>query len=315
MALGYILGFFSILVWGITFVCTKVLLVDFSALEILLFRFLIAYFGLWLMRPKWEKIAFKDNLFFSLAGLTGVVLYQLTENIALNFTNASNVSIIVSICPLFTAVIFQIFLKEKHITPWFILGFVISISGIALITLNGKLAFQLNPKGDLLALTAGICWGFYSLFVSIINQRHYDGMCATRRIFFFAVLFMIPLVILGMYIKGTGAASDFAKSMYIDLSFELNKIRFAKLFNTLNLLFLGLLASGFCFFAWNKACNIVGTVKISAGIYLIPVVTIIFAAIFLHEKITVMGIIGTCLTISGLFISGKKSASNKQEQQ
>lgn len=315
MVLGYIFGFLAVLVWGITFVCTKVLLVDFSALEILLFRFLIAYIGLWLMRPKWEKIALKDNIYFALAGLTGVVLYQLTENIALNFTNASNVSIIVSICPLFTAIIAQIFLKEKHITPWFILGFIISIAGIALVTLNGKLAFELNPKGDLLALTAGICWGFYSLFVSIINSRKYDGMCATRRIFFFAVIFMIPLVFLGMHIKNAGAVSDLAKSLYIDLNFDFNKIRFAKLFNTLSLLFLGLIASGFCFYSWNKACRILGTVKISGGIYLIPVVTIIFAAIFLHEKITVMGIIGACLTIAGLFISSKKSTSQQQEQQ
>jgi len=315
MALGYILGFFSILVWGITFVCTKVLLIDFSALEILLFRFLIAYFGLWLMRPKWEKIAFRDNLYFALAGLTGVVIYQLTENIAINFTNASNVSIIVSICPLFTAIIEQIFLKEKHITPWFILGFVISISGIVLVTLNGKLSFSINPKGDLLALASGICWGFYSLFVSIINRRKYDGICSTRRIFFFAVIFMIPLVLYGMNVKNAGAVSDFEKSMVIDLSYEINKFRFEKLVNTGSLLFLGLIASGFCFYAWNKACRILGTVKISSGIYLIPVVTIFFAVIFLNEKITPMGIAGTILTISGLFISGKKSASNKQERQ
>lgn len=314
MVLGYFFAIFSILVWGITFVCTKVLLVEFSALEILVFRFLVAYIGLWLMRPKLEKIKLKDNIFFALAGLTGVVLYQFTENIALAFTNASNVAIIVSICPLFTAIVTQIFLKEKHITPWFILGFVISISGVALITLNGSLSFKLNPKGDLLALAAAICWSFYSLCVSIINRRNYDGICATRRIFFFAVIFMIPLIITGMKINNAGAVSDISKAMVVNLNFDVNKLRFANLTNTFSILFLGLIASGFCFYAWNKACRILGTVKISAGIYLIPVVTITFAAIFLHEKITAMGITGACLTIAGLFISSKKSASSQQEQ-
>ena len=61
-----------------------------------------------------------------------------------------------------------------------------------------------------------------------------------------------------------------------------------------------------CFVLWNKACNILGTVKISTGLYLIPVVTIIFATIFLDEKLTIMGGLGSLLTIIGLFISGRE---------
>lgn len=292
MILGYLLGTFAIVVWGITFVCTKYLLIQFTALEILFYRFSTAYFGLWLLRPKWEKIARKDNLWFALAGLSGVVLYQYSENLAVNFTTASNVSVIVSICPLFTAIISQIFLKEKHITPWFLLGFVISITGVALISLNGKTNLSLNPKGDLLAFMAALCWGFYSLFVSIINRKHYDGLCATRRIFFFAVIFMIPLILLGTQ----NSTMHFAK--------EIVSAQFSNPYNWMNLLFLGLVASGICFWAWNKACRLVGTVKISKGIYLIPVVTIIFAFFVLGEKITWMGILGTVVTIAGLFISG-----------
>ena len=106
---GYSLAAITIFFWGITFICTKALLNDFSSLEILFFRFVAAYVGLWLMHPKVCQIERRDNIFFALAGLTGVVLYQFSENIAINFTNASNVSIIVSICPLFTAIIAQYF--------------------------------------------------------------------------------------------------------------------------------------------------------------------------------------------------------------
>ena len=94
------------------------------------------------------------------------------------------------------------------------------------------------------------------------------------------------------------------------MSVSFNKItnakRFSDIMNIVNLLFLGLLASGFCFSAWNRACKIVGTVKISFGIYLIPVVTIIFAFFTLNEQLSLMGIIGTFLTIFGLFVSNKK---------
>ncbi|MBO7141804.1 MAG: EamA family transporter, partial [Bacteroidales bacterium] len=65
--IGYLLGAFSIIVWGVTFVSTKALLTDFSALEILLFRFVAAYVALWIIRPKVEKIPFKENIIFMLA--------------------------------------------------------------------------------------------------------------------------------------------------------------------------------------------------------------------------------------------------------
>lgn len=309
MLFGYLLATVTVIIWGITFVCTKSLLQDFSALEILFFRFIIAYIGLWIMNPKSEKIAKKDNLLFCFAGLSGVVLYQFSENIAINFTTASNVSVIVSICPLFTAIISQIFLKEKHITPFFILGFIISIIGVFFVSLNGNIQLKINPKGDLLALFAGICWGFYSLFVSMINKKEYNLICSTRRIFFFAVIFMIPLMIIGNNISNITANSDLINSMNVNLNFSENIQRFKNFLNVGNLLFLGLLASGFCFSAWNKACKLVGTVKISFGIYLIPVVTIIFAFFTLHEKISFMGLLGAILTITGLFISNIKTSS------
>jgi len=308
MLFGYLLATVTVIIWGITFVCTKSLLQDFSALEILFFRFIIAYIGLWIMNPKSEKIAKKDNLLFCFAGLRGVVLYQFSENIAINFTTASNVSVIVSICPLFTAIIAQIFLKEKHITPFFILGFIISIIGVFFVSLNGNIQLKINPKGDLLALFAGICWGFYSLFVSMINKKEYNLICSTRRIFFFAVIFMIPLMIIGNNISNITANSDLINSMNVNLNFSENIQRFKNFLNVGNLLFLGLLASGFCFSAWNKACKLVGTVKISFGIYLIPVV-IIFAFFTLHEKISFMGLLGAILTITGLFISNIKTSS------
>ena len=306
---GYGLATITIFFWGITFICTKALLKDFSSLEILFFRFLAAYLGLWLIRPKFEKIERRDNILFALAGLSGVVLYQFSENMAINFTNASNVSVIVSICPLFTAIIAQYFLKENHLNLWFLLGFIISITGVALVCFNGKAQLELNPAGDLLALFAGICWGFYSLFVSLINRKNYDPICSTRRVFFFAVLFMLPLMAAGYGISQKGVGGDMAASMSVVLDKTINAARFSKPMNWVNLLFLGVVASGFCFSAWNKACEIVGTVKVSCGIYLIPVVTIIFAFFTLGEKITWLGAFGAIITILGLFISEKKTKS------
>ncbi len=283
---GYLLAAACVFFWGITFVCTKYLLRDFSPLEILFYRFIAAYLGLWILRPRYEKIAARDNILFALAGFSGVILYQLFENIAINYTNASNVSVIVSICPLFTVIFSQIFLKEKHLSVWFIIGFIISITGVTLVCLNGNKTLEFKPKGDFLALFSAVCWGLYSVVISLINRKNYDQICATRRIFFFAVLMMIPLMIFTN-----------------DISILQNSSRFTKPLNILSLLFLGIIASGFCFAAWNKACKIVGTVKVSCGLYLIPIVTIIFAFFVLGEKITLAGALGAAITIAGLFVS------------
>lgn len=300
---GLILATFSVVVWGITFICTKTLLKNFSPLEILFVRFVLAYLILWVIRPKWVDIKLKDNIFFACAGLTGVVLYQFFENIAISYTTASNVSVIVSVCPLFTAILCQIFLKEKKVDLFFIVGFVISIFGIALVSLNGSTLLEFNPKGDLLALLSALCWGFYSLFVTIINGKKYDGICSTRRIFFFAIIFMIPLMIIGI-------KSPDSRAMFVNISKETNRVRFANIPNWLNLCFLGICASGFCFAAWNKASNILGTVRAAVGIYMIPVVTIICAFFYLDERITVSGGIGAALTIAGLFISSVSARKN-----
>lgn len=306
---GYLLAATTILFWGITFVSTKYLLADFSSAEILFFRVILAFVGLWIIHPKTEKIQMRDNILFALAALTGIIFYQLMENVAIHFTNASNVSVIVSICPLFTAIISQIFLKERHLSFWFILGFVISITGVTLVCLNGSTRLQFNPKGDVLALLSAISWGFYSMIISIINKRKYDPICSTRRIFFFAVLFMAVIAAVGIFINANAGgmpSSSVLQSFLFEIDSGVNAARFSKLLNWVNLLFLGVVASGLCFVAWNKACQIIGTVKISCGLYLISVVTIVFAFFVLGEKITALGAAGAVITIAGLFISEKK---------
>lgn len=307
-ALSWFLASITIFIWGITFVCTKYLLVSFSPLEILFIRYFAGYLFLWILWPKKLHVQKEDNLLFALAGLAGVTVYQFTENISISYTTASNVSIIVSISPMWTALFSQLILKDKLITPKFMAGFIIAITGIALVSFNGEISFNINMKGDFLALASSLSWGFYSVLLSLINRKNYNYIGTARRIFFFALLYMIPLVIAGSAAQAHGVtaetASPFLKSLLVDWNPAVNSGRFGNVKNLLCLGFLGILASGFCFMAWNRACAGLGTVKATIGIYLIPVVTIVFAFLVLGETITPMGIAGTVLTIAGLVISG-----------
>ena len=101
---GHLAAAVTIFIWGTTFISTKVLLVSFTPLEILFFRFLIGYAVLWIAAPRLLHTGDRNaELLFAAAGLCGVTLYFLMENFALTLTQAANVSIIISVAPFFTS--------------------------------------------------------------------------------------------------------------------------------------------------------------------------------------------------------------------
>ena len=126
------------------------------------------------------------------AGLCGICLYYLLENIALTYTQASNVSVIGSTAPFFTALLAHYFIRSAgSLSKQFIIGFFIVMSGIACISFNGA-AMQLNPLGDLLAISAAVVWAFYALLTKKISSYGYPVILATRWTFFYGILFMLP---------------------------------------------------------------------------------------------------------------------------
>jgi len=185
MTVGHLLAFMTIIIWGMTFISTKVLLVDFTPMEILFFRFLIGFLVLCLIysRPL-RTSSFREELLFMGAGLCGVTLYFLLENTALIYTLASNVGIIVTIAPFFTALFAHFFLEGERLNVGFMIGFVIALAGIIAIGLNGRVLLELNPVGDILAFLAPIVWAIYSVFMRKISGLGYHTVGSTRKVFF-----------------------------------------------------------------------------------------------------------------------------------
>ncbi len=162
---GHLLALFSILVWGTTFISTTVLLRDFKPQEILFIRVTLAIVALWVVRPK--RLALKTRKhewYFAGAGLCGVTLYFLLENIALTYTYSANCSVIISTAPFFVALAVHWFLRGESLSRWFYLGFLAAIAGVTLISFGGQ-ALSLNPLGDALCVLAAISWAAYSVFV------------------------------------------------------------------------------------------------------------------------------------------------------
>lgn len=285
---GHLAALLTVLIWGTTFVSTKVLLTAFSPIEILLFRFVLGYLALWLVYPRpLRGVSLRQELYFAGAGLTGVCLYYLMENIALTYTTASNVGVIVSVNPCFIAILSMCLFREERPRTSFFLGFALAMAGICLVSFSGN-GMSLDPVGDLLALLAAVSWAVYSILLKQIGGFGFPTLQVTRRVFFYGILWMLPAVL------ALGFSPDWN-----------GLLRPAMLGN---FLYLGFGASALCFVTWGIAVETLGPVKTSIYIYLVPVITIASSALILGETLTPMSVLGIFLTLAGLMVSQKQSA-------
>lgn len=284
---GHLAALLTITIWGTTFISTKILLADFKPVEILFFRFVMGFLVLLAVSPKRLKTKdHKQECIFIAAGLCGICLYYLLENIALTYTLAANVGVIISVAPFFTAILAHFFIRsdEKLRAPFFA-GFIVAMVGIILISFHGR-ELALNPLGDLLAVIAAFVWACYSILTRKIASFGYPVILATRHTFFYGILFMLPALV----------AFDFQP----DVS------HFANPTTLFNIFYLGLGASALCFVTWNFAVKTLGAVKTSVYIYMVPVITVVTSALILHEPLSLLSGIGIMMTIVGLVLSEYK---------
>jgi drug/metabolite transporter (DMT)-like permease len=284
---GHLAALLTIIIWGTTFISTKILLVDFQPVEILFFRFVLGLLALLLVYPhRLKGTTARQEATFAAAGLCGICLYYLLENIALTYTQASNVGVIISVAPFFTAILTHLIEKGREkLRVNFFLGFVVAMVGIFLVSFNGT-KLELNPTGDLLVLLAAFVWACYSVLTRKISGFGYPTILTTRRVFYYGILFMLPALFL--------------------FDFHLELGRFASPVYLFNIIYLGLGASALCFVTWNFAVKVLGAVKTSIYIYMVPVITVVTSSLILHEKITILSGVGTILTLAGLFLSERK---------
>ena len=302
---------YAIIVWGVTFASTRVLLEDFSSLEILVLRFSLAWVTLWgieRLRCVAKGSSRRDEWIFAAMGFTGIVAYQFLENCAIYYTNASNVAILVSFGPIVTALMARVFARGGRLSMRLIIGSLVAVCGVALISLNGIVEFELRPIGDAMALCAMVSWGLYSILLDVANERGVPSLVATRKAFGWSLVMMAPFVAWGMTESGICALDG---SFAVILDSGVNAQRFVSLVSWINISFLGLFASAASFVVWSAACRTIGVVKMTVSLYLTPIVGVVFAAVFLGEKVTGFEIIGGCVILVGIAIATKVKGGRK----
>ncbi len=286
--LGHLTALLVVMIWGETFVSTKMLLnAGLMPADIFFYRFLLAYVLTWFVSYKRLFCRnFTDELTTFALGVLGGSLYFLTENMALVYSTASNVAILLSSCPLLTALLLSIFYKSERLSKKQIFGSFLAFIGMVMVVLNGQLILHLNPRGDALAIGAAVCWAFYSLLMKRVMHK-YSSWFISRKVFFYGLLTILPYYAL-------------VSPLNTDVSILTRPVVYG------NLLYLGSVASMFCYIMWNWTLSKLGAVKATNYLYLQSLFTMVFASLILHERITWMAIAGAAILILGMIRAERK---------
>src|SRR5574344_300523 len=298
-----LLAILIVAIWGMTFISTKVL-INSGLLPAQIFSiiFTMAYLGIWIISlargsgRRFFSATLKDELIFILLGLSGGSMYFLAENTALEYTQASNVSFIVCSTPLITMLLTLLLKKTvrgelvRKLEPvkvsWKLLaGTLLAIGGMALLLFSGY-ALKISPKGDLLAMAAALCWGLYSILMAQMTEK-YGSFFATRKVFFYGLVTIIPFLLSG-------------NEAHLDTGILIRPEVW------LNLIFLGLVASLFCFICWNRVMVELGNVTATNHVYLNPIFTLIGSMIFLGEELTLLSAAGSACILAGVVLASWK---------
>lgn len=285
--LAHLGALFTVAAWGTSFLSTKILMEDahLTPIEGYIYRFALAYVVILVIT--FRKIFadnLKDELQLLLCGVCAGSLFYVLENYALQYTTASNVSLLSCVSPLMTTALMALLFRAK-IGAAKVIGSVIAFFGVCCVILSPGEGLQINPFGDLLALSSSLSWSIYAISVKRLVPR-YTPLFITRKLFLYGVLTALPLLLL------QNAPSHLA-------------VVFTSTTYFLNLLFLVLICSVAAYVLWNYTTKVLGAVVTNNYLYLQPLITMIAAYFVFGEEIGILGYIGCVLIIGGLIVVDK----------
>ena len=282
---GISLAILATLIWSGNFIIARGVIKDIPPVTLSFFRWLTA--SLILLPFAWKnflpdlKIVKKNYLYFILAAITGVSMFNTFVYVAGHTTTAINMALIgTTSSPIISIILARIFLKEA--VPFLrIIGMVICIAGIMLLLSDGSfeklLSFSFS-KGDLWVLAAAFAFAIYNTLV----KKKPVAMNPTNflfTIFLIGTIFLVPFYLYEL--KYTGGIE-------INIS------------NLAVILYLGMGASVISFLFWNAAIARLGSGRTALFGNLIPVFSSVEAVLILGEKITVIHLLSFILVITGL---------------
>lgn len=207
MKKGFFIGNLCILIavifWGVNVSVTKALIPEWmTAYGIIIVRLVGGAICMWIasLFVKTSKILKGDWIKLILGGAIGLFLFIFLFILSLKYGNPIDISIIMTLPPVFVILINVIFLKQR---PYWIeyLGVIVSFIGAALVILGGVTHHhgvvehhdKSNVIGDILAIVSTICYAFY-LVIVVGPTKTYKPITMLRWVFLFSAIPALALI-------------------------------------------------------------------------------------------------------------------------
>lgn len=285
--LVHLSGVVAMVFWGLSFIWSTQVFKYLNPTTTIFFRLIISaiFLGsLLLVFGLFEKVERKDMKLFALAALFEPFLYFIFESYGLLNSAPVVSSAIIATIPLFTPIAAFFFLKER-LTPWNILGFIISFFGVIFMLLNKNLELTVSTKGIVFLFSAVLVAVAYSISLRKLTLL-YKPLTITFVQNIIGMIYFIPMFFI-MEINSPSNMME-VKSYIVPL------------------LSLGVFASSVAYTLWAYSFSKLGAAKANIYSNLIPVFTAIFSCIIIGENLNVQKILGILLVVGGLILSQLK---------
>jgi drug/metabolite transporter (DMT)-like permease len=287
----------AVVIWGWTFVATKILVAEIGAVEIFGLRLAIGlpFLGVILLIKRVPlRFARADARALLLGGAIFTVHF-LVQIVGLETTTATNTGWIISVSPLALAVLSFFFLRER--IGWRgVAGIAVATAGILLLVSRGRLTDLgwLRSTGDWLVLASAHTWAFYTVATRDLVRRRHP----------LAVTFTILMIAAGFTAILFAASADLAS------------VRALSPRGIAALLYLAIpgLALGQWF--WQEGVASLGAARAGLYLYLEPLATLVLAVPLLGEPFGPFIALGGALVLVGVYIGQRehRQASSPLQQ-
>lgn len=276
----------TVLIWALNFSVVKIALREFSPHSFngprLLLASLLLLAFLW-KKEGWVRLSRADAVKIVILGIIGNTLYQFLFISGINLTTASTTSLVMTMTPIFIALMSAIFVGERiHWAGW--AGIFLAFFGLFFVLFGDSLSFSLSAqglRGNLMILLGNFFWAIYTVFSKPLVDRLSPLRFASLTLAI-GTLFYLPLTV-----------GDVLRLPWRSLS---SKSWAAFLYSSL-------FAIALSYVVWYSSVRRVGNTKTGIFGNITPVLTVLFAHFFLSETITVAQVVGALVIFLGFYLT------------
>jgi drug/metabolite transporter (DMT)-like permease len=280
----------AVVIWGWTFVATKILVAELGPLEIFALRLAIGLpflGGILVLKRVPLRFARADAAPLFLGGAL-FTLHVLVQIGGLVTTTATNTGWIISVSPLALAVLSFLFLHER-IGRSVVAGIAMATVGILLLVSRGRLAdlAWLQNTGDWLVLASAHTWALYTVVTRDLVRRR-QPLAVTFGILLIAAVFTAILFV---------AAGDLARARTLSPR------------GIAALLYLAIPGQALGHWFWQEGVAQLGAARAGLYLYLEPLATLALAVPLLGEPFGLFTALGGALVLAGVWVGQREQRS------